>query len=68
MASAITVIIIVALLAVIANLKGRLWLAITLVALLGALASNTPDPLGSWAESAARWALALPATVGSLLD
>ena len=68
MASAITVIVIVALLAVIANLKGRLWLALVLVAVLGALASNTPGPLGQWADRSAKWVLAVPSVVGGFLD
>jgi hypothetical protein len=68
MASAIAVLVVVALLAVIANLKGRLWLAVLLVAVLGALASNTPGPLGQYADRGAKWVLAIPVKVGGLLD
>ncbi|WP_033343496.1 hypothetical protein [Catenuloplanes japonicus] len=68
MASAIAVIVVVALLAVIANLKGRLWLAVVLVAVLGALASNTPGPLGQYADRGAKWVLSVPSRIGGLLD
>lgn len=67
MTSAITIIIIVALLAYIAQILGRRKLAVVLVMLIGALLINTPGTPGEYARIVAKFTLNIPSKIASVV-
>lgn len=67
MTSAITIIIIVSLLAYIAHLRGRRNVAIVLVMLIGALLINTPGTPGEYARIVAKFTLNIPSKIASVV-
>lgn len=64
--SAVSVLIIVALLAVVAMLSGRRLIGYAIVALFGALISNTGGKPGQVMDTVAGWTLGAPGWIASL--
>ena len=65
MAGVITMLVIVILLAIIAKLLGRSWLAVGLVILIGAMLAQTPGVLGDLVGGTAHFTTSVPARIGS---
>lgn len=66
--TAIMLMAVTALSAVIAHLKRQRAVAIGLVVLLGILLGNAPGTVGDWSESAAHWLYELPQNITEMVE